>query len=191
MIDFTVQDNFILTKGSIVAVFEIEPVDVILLPDQEQRAFEADLHRTLNGLGGDQVQLIMRTRKAEPEDFRKHFKDLSTQGFKFKSKKMQTTMSDLVQDYISSLSQLLEDNIIPVKEYYVVFKADTNTQNKAKLSEAIKNLGRLIERFTGNLSRTGIKTKQVVNYHTIEEEGREKTIQTRELEKLVSSFIRL
>jgi hypothetical protein len=190
MTSFTVQDNFIVTKNALIAIYEIEPIDVILLPEQEQKAFEADLHRTLNSLGSDGIQLIMRTRKAVPEDLRRHFKNLSTQSFTYQNKRMETAISDLVQNYISSLSNLLEENIIPIKEYYIVFKEKTNPQNPTAIKESIKELDRTIERVTGNLARASVRCEQVVNYHPVEG-STDNVIESDKLDQLLSSFIRL
>lgn len=191
--DYWIQDNFIFTKKSVVAIFEIEPIDVVLLPTSEQEAFFADLHRTLNSIGDTHIQLITRTRNAEPKDLDKHFRNLTSQEFSFKSKKLQETTSELMQGYIRELNGILENNIIPVKEYYVMFKEDVNTSSEHKTLEAIKRLDRFIQRFTENLRRAGIKTKQVRNYDLLSSSGNSKVEEYshKALEKLIISFVRL
>lgn len=191
--DYWIQDNFIFRKNSIVAVFEIEPIDVVLLPSDEQDAFFADLHRTLNSIGDTHVQFITRTRNAEPKDLDKHFRDITAQDFAFKNKKMQSTISELTQGYIKELSGILENNIIPIKEYYVVFKENVNTQNEGKTVESVKKLDRFVQRFTENLRRAGIKTKQVRNYDVVQnkDSGQEQQVVHKALEKLIISFVRL
>jgi hypothetical protein len=191
MIEFTLQDNFVVTNHSIIAVFSLEPIDVILLPESEQQAFEADIHRTLNNLGNEEIQLIMRTRNAEPKDMDRHFRDIANQDTKYLSKAMQNKAIELRVSYVSEIKNLLVNNMIPIREYYIIFKELVDTKNNQRLVEAVKKLDRKVERVTGNFLRAGIKTSQVTNYDTVSADESTKTIQHRSLEKLFRSFIRL
>jgi hypothetical protein len=192
MLGFTVQDNLIMTKDSIVAVFRVEPIDVVLLPEQAQKEFESKIYRTLNSLdslNNWHIQLIMRTRKAEPADFRRHFRSLNTQQLHFSNKETKNVTTDLIQDYITSLSTLLEDNIIPVKEYYLIMRIQVNTSKPKQVQEAIKKLNEDISRVTGNLYGARIECNQVVN--TYPEKDGEEQIETKALDQMIKSFLRL
>ncbi len=191
MINFTIQDNFLITKDQLIAVFEIEPIDLILLPEEEQHVFESDMHRLLNSLGDVHIQIVMRTRKATANDMDRHFRDLTTQNIKFSNLKTQSKTSELIQGYVSELSNLLENNIIPVKEYYIVFKQQVNTKNKTQLIEAIKKLERLVQRVSSNFKKAGIDIKHTTNYDNAIINNKETVIEHKKLEKLVKSFIRL
>jgi hypothetical protein len=191
MIDFVIKDNFILTSKEIIALFSVEPVDVILLPEEEQRVFQADIQGLLNSLRDDSIQLIMRTRKETPEDMNKHFRDLTSQNIKLSSQVAESKRGELIQGYVHEISNLLVNNIVPVKEYLIVFKEQTDTSKEVKLVEAIKKMERLISRVSGNFRKAGIEIKQVTNYDTALKQGEQVVIEHNTLEKIIKSFIRL
>lgn len=168
MPEYYLGNNLIFTKKQIAAVFALEPLDLIILPEEEQAIFEQDLRSTLHALQEGNLQIIMRTRKALPDDFRKHFDSLKKQP--------QNQHSLMVKEYIAQLSEILGENIIPVKEYYLVFAIGSRTANQARVLQAINSLGNQIDRVGSSLKRAGINIKQV--------EGAQ-------LAKLMRSFTRL
>ncbi len=186
--NYWIQDNFIFTKNSIIIIFEIEPIDVVLLPEYEQESFFNELHRALNSIGMEHIQFLMRTRKAQPHDLKKHFRNIITQDIKFKSSKTQEIRNTLAQKYMKELSSLLENNIIPVKEYYLVIDEKVNTQKTQKILSAVKNLERKTQRITGNLRRAGIKTYHLTNYT---QGDKDQVVKHKKLKNLLNSFVRL
>lgn len=157
--NFQIKHNLIIKTKSIVAVYQLEPVDVIILPEVEQQTFMQDMQHFLASIQEGHVQILMRTRKAIPHDFAGHFASLQNSSVitNFRRNDRQV----LVSQYIEQLSELLDRNIIPVKEYYLVFEQDTRDTSPEALYNGVQSLERNISRIAGNIAKAGIGIKQV------------------------------
>ena len=160
MPEFYLSNNLIFAPDKIAAVYALEPVDLIIMPEQDQLAFEIDLRRTLHALQEGGIEIIMRTRKALPGDFDRHFAsfhDTAGSG----ATGSQNLYAELLKGYTAQMAELLEKNIIPVKEYYLVFAHQAQTKNPQSVMHSLDMLERQIDRTAGTLKRTGIELKQV------------------------------
>ena len=156
--NFTIRNNLIMTDKSMSAVFSLEPIDLIILPEQEQKIFELDMQRMLNSIQEGKIQIIMRTRKAVPSDLDRHFASFSG------------TISErarLILAYTDQLIELLDQHIIPVKEYFLVFVSSVNTKKTNKLPAQIELLERTVNRIAANFSHAGIVLNQVTGKNLI------------------------
>lgn len=157
MFDFEIRDNLILTKTSVIVVFQIEPIDIFLLNKEDQISFFARIYNVFNLLKGE-IQINVLIRKSNIDDFKAHFRSLLRQNA-VNPKRLQ-----IVKDIISDLSELISDpqeNILNRKFYFQI-KEDVNTNNESQLVEAIKNLDIKTQRTTGSFIRAGIEVEQVI-----------------------------
>lgn len=177
MEEILIKDNLIFTKNQMCVIYKIDPIDLIILPEQEQKTFEVDMKRMLNSISENSIQVIMRTRKATKQDLGKHFSSFNIQN-QFFSKNTEIKTKQLLSGYIGHLIELLEKNIIPVKEYYLILKQSYNSKSSIEKFNSINNLVRLANKINSNFRRAGINLEQV------KEEGRF-------LENLIQSFTRL
>jgi hypothetical protein len=177
MEEIEIKDNLILTRNQLTVIFKIDPIDLIILPEQEQKAFETDMKRMLNSIGESSIQLIMRTRKATKHDLGKHFSSFNTQ-YHFYNKDTENRTKQLLSSYIGHLVDLLEKNIIPVKEYYLVLKKDFNSKSTTGKFDALNNLERSANKICSNFKRAGINLEQVKQSN-------------KNLESLIQSFTRI
>jgi len=188
MTDFYIKDNFLISKNSIITIFKIEPIDIALLPQEGLQIFNEDLKNTLRSLGTENVQIIMRTRNAKVKDIDPHLQSLLTTDVAHLNEKVKNNRSNLLKGYLKSLVQLLESSSIPVKEYFLVFKKESNIKNQKKVIADVKQLDVFVTRVTGNLRKTGIKTFQITNYNTINFNQQQTT---NDLTKVIQSFLRI
>jgi len=172
MIDFEIQENLIIFKDSIVSIYKLEPIDVFLLSTDQYQLFETNIRRFLNSLKMEQIQLVMRSRRTEIEDLRKHFKNLKLQ------KSLKPIQEMLINDYILELSELINKSVIPFKEYLIIFRIKIRNKSMISRIEDIKKLESFIQNTTSHLNQMNINTKQLVN-------------DNRELEKVIKSFLRI
>ena len=177
MEEIKVKDNLIMTNNQLTVVFKIDPLDLIILPEQEQKAFETDMKKMLNSIGENSIQIIMRTRKATKQDLGKHFSSFNNQ-YKFYNIDTENRTKQLLSAYIGHLIELLEKNIIPVKEYYLILKQEYISKSTLGKFNALNNLERYANRICSNFKRTGINLEQVKQSN-------------RNLENLIQSFTRL
>ena len=160
MDNLIVKNNLILTSNQITVVFKIDPIDLIILPEQEQKTFEMDMKRMLNIIGENSIQIIMRTRKATKLDLGKHFSSFN-QNQIFNQSKTETITKNLISQYVKHLEDLLENNIIPVKEYYLVLKQNLTQNTPEQMIISIKKLERYATKICSNFKRAGIELSQV------------------------------
>jgi len=160
MDDFIIKNNLIITSKQITVIFKIDPIDLIILPEQEQKSFEMDMKRMLNVIGENCIQIIMRTRKATKSDLGKHFQSFNANR-NFSQIITKNITKKLLSQYVSHLEELLEKNIIPVKEYYLVLKQNLSKNNPEQMEIAIKNLERYASKICSNFKRAGIDLEQV------------------------------
>lgn len=157
-----VKHNLIMQGNFITAVYKLEPIDLIILPEQEQQIFINDMQHFLASIQESEIQIIMRTRKALPEDFRLHFNSIRTQEQKDKqNEQVALSYHDLIDSYVAQLSDLLEHNIIPVKEYYLVFKQPLVGSGIEQTYKAVNELEQNISRIANNIARAGIGVNQI------------------------------
>lgn len=177
MEEIVIKDNLIFTKNQMCVIFKIDPIDLIILPEQEQKSFEIDMKRMLNSIGENSIQIIMRTRKATKQDLGKHFSSFNNKN-QFLNKNTEIKTKILLSGYIGHLIELLEKNIIPVKEYYLILKQSFDFKSSIGKFNSINSLERLANKMSSNFRRAGINLEQVkedANY----------------LENLIQSFTRL
>lgn len=158
MEQFRIRNNLILTKNFIAAVYLLEPIDLIILPENEQKSFEIDMRKMLNSIYEGHIQILMRTRKAIPKDLDRHFSSLMGS---------MNRRSDLVSEYIADLVELLDKHIIPVKEYYLVFSQFAKTSDVDDVIDKVKLLERNINRIASNFNRAGIVLSQIIDKQLI------------------------
>jgi hypothetical protein len=160
MEEFQIKDNLIVTKNQITLIFKIDPIDLIILPVQEQKSFEMDMKRMLNIIGENSIQIIMRTRKATKNDLGKHFHSFN-QTNNFSNLITENITKKLLTQYVAQLVDLLEKNIIPVKEYYLVLKQPLSKNNPEQMLKAVNNLERTASKIYNNFKRAGIDLEHV------------------------------
>lgn len=173
MLDIKINQNLIVTATSIAAIYKIEPIDIALLSDEEKIYFELNLKRFFNSLESEGLQLVVRTRDAVIDDYKNHFKSFQVSNFKSQSLK-----DKYIANYLSQLKFILENNSIPIKEYYLIIKLTSKIKNNKSYVNAIKNLNSRAEKIIDNFSRCNLKIEQVVDTKG-------------ELRSLITSFIRL
>jgi type IV secretory pathway VirB4 component len=145
-----IQDNIILTDSSILAIVKIEPIDISLLTDSEQVSFESHIRSMINSIGYHSIQIVVNTRTIEPKDLDAHFSSFNHQD---------DSRREYVERYISDLSHLVSKQMIPVQDFFIVFKVDCNTNNHQQLLAQLDQLESFVRRTTTHLNRAGISTE--------------------------------
>jgi len=173
MLDFKIQENLIFLNNRIVAIFLLEPIDIFLLSNDQLRLFENNIRKVFNILKENSLQILMRTRPSNINDFKNHFKSIKVSVEKNKNIK-----DSLAKDYIKFFSKFITENNIPYKEYYIIFNIHiTNQSFPQKKIEAIKQLNRFIQNISNNLNELNIEITHITN-------------EDKKLEKLFKSFLR-
>ncbi len=157
MINYKILNNYVLFENKVIVVYQLEPLDLVILPEQEQQSFEADMVRMLNSIQEGSIQIIMQTRKAVPNDFENHFSNLRETQNRADNASSGNIKNRLIIEYLGHLNDLLLNNIIPIKEYFLIFSHSTNTNMINDLNKNIILLNHQVERVSINFKRAGIK----------------------------------
>ena len=152
-----IKNNLIIYNKSIIAVYELDPVDLFILPESDQEMFVKDMRNTLNAIKDSEIQIIMRTRSALPEDLKQHLNTFSKMN-----EDESSINKTLIQQYSEDLNELISRNIIPIKEYFLLFKQNCETEKEDQLEKSLVTLERKIGRVFNNITATGINLKQII-----------------------------
>lgn len=157
-IDFTIQDNLIMRKGSILQLLEVEPFDISLLNDQDREHFFIKLKQMIHVLPA-QVQFIVRKEKAKIEDYSKHFFSLYAHS--------NERREPLIAEYANNLSNLVTESNFTATRHYAIFSVSCNPSKQHEKLEAIKKLQDMGMRFASALSSCNISVRPLQNEELI------------------------
>lgn len=152
--DFSVQDNHIIRKNSVIRIYEIEPHDIALLNDQDREHFFVKLKQTIHILP-TQIQFIVKKEKAKTTDFSKHIFSL----YKNSDKKRES----LIKQYTNELNTVITSSNFMMTKHYAVLYVQCQTHNPHSKIEAIKKLNDLGLRFASGLSFCNVSIKPLSN----------------------------
>ena len=157
-IDFSVQDNHIYRKNSIIRMLLVEPFDIALLNDQDRENFFIKLKQTIHILPS-QVQFIVRKEKTSVKDYSQHFSSL----YDHSNSRRET----LINAYIKDLSRLIETHEFMTTRHYAVFSISCNTAKFNDRVKATKKLNDAEMSFAGALSACNIQARSLTNQELI------------------------
>lgn len=157
-VDFSVQDNHIFRKDSIIRMLLVEPFDIALLNDQDRENFFIKLKQTIHILPS-QVQFIVRKEKTTVKDYSQHFFSL----YDHSSPKREA----LINAYIQDLSHFIESNGFMTTRHYTVFSVSCNTAKYSDRVKAMKKLNDNEMSFSGALSACNIQVRTLTNQELI------------------------
>ncbi len=158
-VDFTIQDNHIIRKGSIIRMYAVESFDVALLNDQDREHFFVKLKQAIHTLPS-QVQFIVRKEKVTSNDYSKHFFSL----YDASNKKREP----LIAQYTHDLKNLLEEETFFITRHYAVFSVSCDTAKPYVKIEAMKKLNDIGMRFASALSQCNISVRPLENTELME-----------------------
>ncbi len=157
-VDFHIQDNLIIRRGSVVRIYEIEPYDIALLNDQDRENFFMKLKQMIHVLP-TQVQFIVKKEKAKIKDYSSHFFSIYNQS--------EALREPLINHYIEDLSHLIETHEFMTVHHYGVFSVTCNTSRPYEKVKAIKKLNDIGIRFASSISACNINVKALNNEELI------------------------
>ena len=159
--EFVLVNDSIVMKDRLISVYKIEPIDYLLLDEDEKDTFTANIQAYLNNLRENQVQLLVRNRTATEEDYLKHFDSVDYQEVDFASKKTEERREKHLRGYKEQLKNLLQNGLIPIRQYFILIKVDCETTDKKMINKKMKELGDISDRITRNLSRADVESEKL------------------------------
>lgn len=158
-VDFSIQDNLIIRKNSIIKMYEVDPFDIALLNDQDREHFFMKLKQTIHILPS-QVQFIVRKERTKMADYSKHLFSL----YKSSNDKRES----LIAQYSKDLSSLIDTTKFVSTHHYAVFSVPLSGSKSENKVNAIKKLNDLGVRFASSLTSCNISVRQLDNNELIE-----------------------
>lgn len=156
--DFSIQDNLIFRKNSVVRMMLVESFDIALLNDQDRENFFLKLKQMIHSLPS-QVQFIVRKEKTSVKDYSQHFFSLYDHS--------NTKREALIHAYITDLSKLIDSHEFITTRCYAVFSISCNTAKFNDRVKAIKKLNDIEMSFAGALSACNIQVRALTNQELI------------------------
>ena len=157
MLDFEIKENLVITKNAVIAVFQIEPIDIFLMNTQDQETFFARLQSTFQLLKGH-IQINVVVKRMDLQDYTPYFQSLKKQNVQSEKK------LSLVTRMISEFTELIEDKneVFLSKKFYLHMKERCTTDKDKLLLHGIKQLDQHVEQLTSSLFQAGISSQQVL-----------------------------
>ena len=156
--NFSIQDNLLIRKNSIVRIYRVDPFDIALLNNQDREHFFVKLKQMIHVLPS-QVQFIVQKEGATTEDYSQHFFSLYDQA----NAKRET----LIASYINELSEFIENHQLLLTRHYAVFSVSCNPNKTDEKVKAIKKLNDIGIRFASSLASCNIQTQVLDNEELI------------------------
>jgi hypothetical protein len=157
---YCIKDNFVFTNDQILKVFQIHPVDISLLNEQEKQTFKNQLGVFLHSIGDDNsIQLKVVNRLAVVKDYEDHFENLRSQA---RSTNASGQVIKLQNEYIKNLSNKITNEAVPFKDYYIIIPQKTTKNPKPELLESYKkDLVRKVNNLCNLLTHSGIEVVEL------------------------------
>lgn len=163
--EFKIINNYILSSDKIISVNKIEPIDYLLLNEDEKHEFTVQFRTFLNNLRNNQVQLLVKNRAATEADYLKHLDSVDRQVINFHNSEIAKRREKHLEAYKANLQHLLKNNIIPIRHYYLLVQVPlaktNNNMSTAELNQLLIKLNDLVNRINRNLSKTKINSTEL------------------------------
>lgn len=153
-LDFSIQDNVILRKNSIIKICEITPFDIALLNDQDREHFFVKVKQLIHVLPF-QVQLIVKKEKVKPADLSKHFFTLYDQANRKRE--------PLIEKYVSDMSELVTAHEFLSTHHYAILSVSCNTRKPQEKINRLKKLNDMYLHMASGLSACQIDIRLLQN----------------------------
>lgn len=157
-VDFTIQDNLIIRKNSIIQMLEVEPFDISLLNDQDREHFFLKLKQVIHILPS-QVQLIVKKEKSKVEDYSKHIFSLYANS--------NEKREPLIAEYTQNLTTLIDESSFMSTHHYAILSVACNPSKHTEKVQAIRKLQDITMRFASAISSCNISIRALENEELI------------------------
>lgn len=157
--DFCIQDDTVFQNSSLVRIYGIEPFDISLLSTHDREHFFFNLRQMIHLLPC-KVQFLVRRERASAADYSPHFFSLYANS--------DSVRSDLVNDYIQSLRDLIQRHHFLIVRYYAVFTVSCDRKKAENIVKAQQKLEDVKARFLSGLALCNISAKQLDNAELIQ-----------------------
>jgi hypothetical protein len=174
-LDFDLIDNVLIFKDRLVAIFKLEPIDIMLLSEQDRQIFTNDIQAFLNNQRGIHTQIITRNRGASQSDYLNHFQDITNQTVNINNLEMNELRDSKLAGYIQDMNKLLATNIVPIRDYYFLVEQKGDNSISKQSIENLQKLEQQSNRICILLNQAKIETKH---------------LKDKELETFLTQFIR-
>lgn len=136
-----IKQNLVYTQKKKLAVLKVEPINFAIKPQGEQEAIILSFQKFLNSLDFP-IQLLMTTETLSLKEYLKTLK-----------KNLGTDSKEIFQQYKKHLKQIIKNNSVMNRSFYVVIPESSNIDIQVKICE---------DRFNNlNLKTTLLDTEQI------------------------------
>lgn len=150
--DFSVQNNYLVRRKTLCAIYEVEPYDIALLNEAERETFYHHIKIALHTLPS-QVQLIVKKEKAQIKNYQKHFFSLYSNA--------ERKREPLIAAYINDVSSLVQSGKVQIVKYYCVFATPLSYSKEDHFVQSTKKLSDMGIRFATALQGAHIAMRQL------------------------------
>ena len=159
---YSIQNNVVFTSHSALAIIQILPIDVSILNQQNKEGFKKYMASFLHSLGdNDMIQIRIVNRIATRTDYKPHFDNLLNNSRKNNAN---STVIKMVNNYIANLTNKIETQNVPFKDYFLVIPQWIGTKpNPTILKEYLKDHERKVFNLCQILNKNQMTTIRLEN----------------------------
>ena len=157
---YKIHNDVVYTSNQILQVFQIYPIDISILNEQDKQSFKNQLGVFLHAIGeSGSIQLKVVNRHATKADYQDHFDQLQHQARSTNASKL---VVKLQSEYIQSLSNKIVYEAVPFKDYFLVIpQAISKKPSPALLTTYLKDLNRKAHNLQTILASSGVELIQL------------------------------
>jgi hypothetical protein len=157
---YKIHDNLVYTNDQILKVFQIFPIDISILNEQDKQTFKNQLGVFLHAIGdNNSIQLKVVNRHATTSDYQGHFDELLTGA---RNSNASPRVIELQTEYIQNLKDKINYEAVPFKDYFLIIPQKMTKKPTSSLLETYhKELVRKANNLKEILSDSGVELIQL------------------------------
>jgi hypothetical protein len=157
---YKIHDNIVYTNDQILKVFQIYPIDISILNENDKQTFKNQLGVFLHAIGdNNSIQLKVVNRHATKADYQGHFDELQKQA---RSSNASKQVIKLQTEYIQNLTNKIIYEAVPFKDYFLIIPQKIAKKPAPSLLETYhKELIRKANNLKEILSSSGVELVQL------------------------------
>lgn len=159
---YSIKNNHVFTTNQVLTVIQIFPIDISILNAQNKESFKKYMASFLHSIpDNNSIQIRIVNRLATTSDYKPHFDNLLNNS---RQTNANSTVVKLINDYINNLTNKINLQNVPFKDYYLIIPEWIGTKTTPEtLKSYLKTHEQKVNNLCDILNKNQMETKRLQN----------------------------